>query len=58
MANHAVVYARTIVGDQDFGVKPFFMQIRDMENHMPLKGIQAGDLGSKLGYNSENNGWM
>ena len=25
---------------------------------MPLRGIEAGDLGSKLGYNSENNGWM
>jgi len=58
MANHAVVYARCIVGDTDYGVKPFFAQIRDMDTHLPLRGIEAGDLGSKLGYNTENNGWM
>jgi len=29
-----------------------------MDTHLPLKGIEAGDLGSKLGYGSENNGWM
>ena len=24
---------------------------------MPLKGIQCGDMGPKMGYNSKNNGW-
>jgi acyl-CoA oxidase len=24
---------------------------------MPLPGIECGDMGPKLGYNSKNNGW-
>jgi acyl-CoA oxidase len=24
---------------------------------MPLKGVQCGDMGPKMGYNSKNNGW-
>lgn len=29
-----------------------------MEDHMPMPGITVGDLGTKLGYNGENNGYM
>ena len=25
---------------------------------MPLKGVQVGDLGAKLGYGSKDNGWL
>jgi len=24
---------------------------------MPLKGVELGDMGPKMGYNSKNNGW-
>jgi acyl-CoA oxidase len=58
MANHAIVYARTIAGGNDYGVNPFFCQIRDFENHMPLTGINVGDLGTKLGYNAVDNGFL
>lgn len=57
-ANHALVFARTIVGDNDYGVMAFIVQIRDMNTHLPLKGIQVGDIGPKFGYNSKDNGWL
>jgi len=48
MANHAVVFAKlhtALDDDFDYGVQPFFVQIRDMETHMPMKGIKVGDIG-------------
>ena len=57
-ANHAIVYARCIVGTKDFGPKPFVVQIRSLENHMPCQGIQAGDLGQKMGFNATDNGFL
>lgn len=37
---------------------PFLVQLRDLETWMPLKGVQCGDMGPKMGYNSKNNGWV
>ncbi len=34
------------------------MPIRDMKTHVPLSGVKVGDLGTKLGYNSKDNGWL
>ena len=57
-ANHALVFARCIVGENDYGVAAFIVQIRDKETHLPLKGVQVGDIGGKLGYASKDNGWL
>ena len=27
-------------------------------SHLPLKGIQVGDIGPKYGYNSKDNGFL
>lgn len=32
--------------------------IRSRENHLPFKGVEVGDIGSKLGYNSVDNGYL
>lgn len=29
-----------------------------METHEPLPGVQVGDIGAKLGYNSVDNGYL
>ena len=39
-------------------MQPFIVQIRDVETHAPLKGIEVGDMGQKLGYNSVDNGYL
>lgn len=57
-ANHAVVFAKAVVDGNDYGVMPFLVQIRDFDSHLPMNGIKVGDIGSKLGYNSKDNGWL
>lgn len=34
------------------------MQLRDEETHKPLKGITVGEIGTKVGFNSVNNGFL
>ena len=58
IATHAVVFARCITSENDYGVQPFLVQIRSIENHSPLPGVKVGDIGQKLGYNSTDNGYL
>ena len=37
---------------------PFVVPIRDMDTHEPLPGVQVGDVGTKIGYNSVDNGFL
>ncbi|XP_068316844.1 peroxisomal acyl-coenzyme A oxidase 1 [Pyrus communis] len=58
-ATHAVVYARLITDGQDHGVHGFIVQLRSLDDHLPLPGIIVGDIGMKFGsgaYNSMDNG--
>ena len=59
VSTHAVVYARLITDGQDHGVHGFIVQLRSLEDHLPLPGITIGDIGMKFGnggYNSMDNG--
>jgi acyl-CoA oxidase len=49
--------ARLVVGAHDYGVHPFIVQLRSLEGHTLLPGIEAGDVGPKLGYNEADNGY-
>ncbi|KAK3039514.1 hypothetical protein RJ639_028096, partial [Escallonia herrerae] len=58
-STHAVVYARLITDDQDQGIHGFIVQLRSLEDHLPLPGITIGDIGMKFGngaYNTMDNG--
>jgi len=69
-STHAIVMARLFVpnllfssslGDEKFvdkGIHAFVVQIRSTKNHMPLSGIQCGDIGDKMGYNAVDNGFL
>ncbi|KAK8692879.1 hypothetical protein V6N13_070483 [Hibiscus sabdariffa] len=59
VSTHAVVYARLITDGQDNGVHGFIVQLRSLDDHLPLPGITVGDIGMKFGsgaYNSMDNG--
>jgi acyl-CoA oxidase len=43
---------------QDHGPHGFVVQIRDMETHKPLPGVEVGDIGPKFGYNGVDNGFL
>lgn len=57
-ATHVLVIARLIVKGKDHGPQCFFVQVRDPETHRVLQGVETGDIGPKLGYNSKDNGFM
>lgn len=61
VSTHAIAYARLIVKGQDHGVHGFIVQLRSLDDHMPLPGITVGDIGMKFGsgaYNSMDNGLL
>ena len=57
-ANYAVTHAQLYIKGKHYGVQTFLVQIRDSETHMPCKGITVGDIGSKLGYATKDNGYL
>ncbi|KAE8055879.1 hypothetical protein FH972_012691 [Carpinus fangiana] len=59
VSTHAVIYARLIIDGKDYGVNGFIVQLRSMDDHLPLPGITVGDIGMKFGsgaYNTMDNG--
>jgi len=57
VSTHVVLYAQLISNKKELGVHVFMMQIRD-ENHKALPGITIGDLGTKMGDNANDTGFM
>ncbi|GEQ71822.1 hypothetical protein JCM33374_g5508 [Metschnikowia sp. JCM 33374] len=56
-ATHSSVYARLIIKGKDYGVKTFVVPLRD-SNHQLMPGISIGDIGSKMGREGVDNGWI
>src|SRR3990167_2655222 len=56
--SHGAVFARLISNGKDHGVQAFFVELRDPKTHIPHKGVEVGDIGPKLGYNSKDNGFL
>ena len=57
-ANHAAVMAELIVNGQKHGMQAFIVPIRDMESHQPLPGVEVGEMGTKIGLVSADNGYL
>lgn len=55
-ADHAVVLAQLIIKGKRYGIHTFLVPIRD-KNHKLYPGIQAGDIGPKIGFNAKDNGY-
>ncbi|XP_037941254.1 probable peroxisomal acyl-coenzyme A oxidase 1 [Teleopsis dalmanni] len=57
-ANYAIVVAQLYTKGEFRGLAPFIVQLRDEETHEPLPGIDVGEIGTKLGMKSVNNGYL
>lgn len=57
-ANYCVVVAQLYTKGECHGIHPFIVQLRDEETHEPLPGITIGEIGTKLGMNATNNGFL
>ena len=38
--------------------RAFQVQVRSLEDHLPLPGIRVGDIGPKFGYGGVDNGYL
>ncbi|KAI4327150.1 hypothetical protein L6164_019646 [Bauhinia variegata] len=54
ISTHAVVYARVITDGRDHGVNGFIVQLRSLDDHLPLPGITISDIGMKFGNGGSN----
>lgn len=50
--------ARLFIDGEDFGPHPFVVQLRDLKTHLPLEGIEIGDIGPKFGFTGVDNGFL
>ncbi|XP_021931442.1 probable peroxisomal acyl-coenzyme A oxidase 1 isoform X2 [Zootermopsis nevadensis] len=57
-ANYAIVVAQLHTQGVCHGIHLFIVQIRDEETHEPLPGIKIGEIGTKLGMHTINNGFL
>ncbi|CAO3649116.1 unnamed protein product [Cunninghamella blakesleeana] len=57
-ATHTVVIAQTIIHGKNKGLNWFVVQLRDTETGELLPNIMAGDVGSKVGRQGVDNGWI
>ena len=57
-ATHAVFHAKLVINGRKYGVHAFIAQIRDLDTHRPLPGLEIGDIGPKGGYQAKDNGYM
>ncbi|RKP26215.1 acyl-CoA dehydrogenase/oxidase C-terminal [Syncephalis pseudoplumigaleata] len=61
IATHAIVQARLIIGQKDYGPHMFMVPIRSLEDHRPVSpSITLGNIGPKAfgGTNFVNNGFV
>ncbi|ALC41620.1 Acox57D-d [Drosophila busckii] len=57
-ANHAMVVAQLYINGQHKGIQMFIVPLRDAETHMPLPGVDIGEIGKKLGMHAVNQGFL
>ncbi|GAA5838965.1 hypothetical protein JCM11251_007841 [Rhodosporidiobolus azoricus] len=48
LATHGVVQARLVLGGKDYGPHLFLVQLRSLDDHSLLPGIEAGEIGPKV----------
>lgn len=54
---HACVFAQLIIRGKNHGVHAFLVPIRDKQ-HKPFPGLEVGDIGPKLGFQTKDNGYL
>ena len=58
LMQHAMVIAQLIDGEGNRrGIHNFLVQLRSMEDHTLMPGVETGDIGPKIGYNTMDNGF-
>ena len=56
--NYAIVMAKLVIDNTDRGIHAFVVQLRSMDDHRPVAGIEIGDIGKKFGFDATDNGFV
>lgn len=57
-ATHTVAIAQTIIDGKNVGLNWFIIQLRDTVTGAVMPNIQVGDIGTKVGHQGVDNGWI
>ena len=57
-ANMAVVLAKLIINEIEYGVHAFVISIRDKKTHLPHPGIRVGECGPKRAFDGMDTGYI
>lgn len=50
--------AKLIIDNKDYGIQAFVVPLRSLDDHRLLKGVETGDIGTKIGFESLDNGYI
>ena len=50
--------AQLIIDGVYRGINGFVVQLRSLENHKPVPGLELGDIGMKAGFDTQDNGYL
>ncbi|XP_062581682.1 peroxisomal acyl-coenzyme A oxidase 1-like [Saccostrea cucullata] len=57
-SNCCLVMAQLITNGKREGIHLFLVQLRDMKTHQLLPGVESGDIGTKFGFGTNDNGYL
>lgn len=57
-ANYAALVAQLYINGEHKGIQMFIVPLRDEETHMPLPGIDVGEVGKRVGMMAVNQGYL
>ncbi|XP_009073492.1 PREDICTED: peroxisomal acyl-coenzyme A oxidase 2 [Acanthisitta chloris] len=57
-ATHTVLFAQLYIHGKCYGIHPFIVQIRSLQDHSLCPGITAGDIGPKMNFEHTDNGYL
>ncbi|XP_076826060.1 peroxisomal acyl-coenzyme A oxidase 2-like [Clavelina lepadiformis] len=57
-ANHVFLMAELVIDGKKYGMHGFMVQIRDLTTHEPLPGVTVGDIGTKVSFETVDNGFL
>ncbi|NWX16319.1 ACOX2 oxidase, partial [Aegotheles bennettii] len=57
-ATHTVAFAQLYIHGKCYGIHPFIVQLRSLQDHSLCPGITAGDIGPKMSFEHADNGYL